>query len=75
MALPFLQEEKRSTPSIKGVRSPDSPTDDGLLSAAQDLLKAIENKDIKSLCDALDAFFEIRDAMPHYEGENLGEEE
>ena len=67
MPLPFLPEQKNATPSIRAVRTPDSPEHDGLLSAASDLLSAIEAKDLKKLCSALDAFFVIRDAMPHQE--------
>lgn len=72
MSLPFLPEHKNATPSIRAMRTPDDPSHDGLLSAASDLLSAIEAKDLKKLCSALDSFFVIRDAMPHqeYDGED-----
>lgn len=74
MPLPFLPEQKKmSTPAIP--RHSDDEHQAGLMSAASDLLSALESKNIKGITAALQAAFEIMDASPHVEGEHLGDEE
>lgn len=44
---------------------------DVLHSAAEDLLKAIESKNVKSVAEALRAAFELCDLEPHEEGPHV----
>jgi hypothetical protein len=44
--------------------------DRGLEAAAEDLIKAVETKDAKSVAEALENAFSILDAEPHEEGEH-----
>ncbi len=41
------------------------------LECASEVMKAIHSKDVKALCDALEAFFHCVDAEPHKEGEHI----
>jgi len=58
-------------------RTPDKPDenqdDTGIHACAQDLLSAIESKDVKGIADALKAAFEIADSAPHKEGPHTNE--
>jgi 2C-methyl-D-erythritol 2,4-cyclodiphosphate synthase len=49
--------------------------DASLHACAEDLLGAIEAKDVQGMTDALKAFFHIADAAPHEEGPHMSEEE
>lgn len=77
--LPFL----KSKPQVAGImtieRKPDesaeSQEDSGLMSAAKDLLSAIESKDHKAIAMAIKAAFTILDSEPHDEGEHTNENE
>jgi hypothetical protein len=50
------------------------PDGDSLHYAASDIMKAIHGKDVVALKDALHAFFQMADEMPHEEGEHISEE-
>lgn len=41
---------------------------EGLKAAAEDILAAVEKKDVSGLVSALEAFFYMCDEMPHEEG-------
>lgn len=73
--LPFLkkqQEGSLSMPAEPIKREPDEGSEyDMLESAAEDLISAIHSKDVKAVCSALKAAFEICDAQPHEEGEHI----
>ncbi len=50
--------------------------DPELKTAAEDVLRAIENKSVVDLANALEAIFHIADKEPHEEGEHIeGENE
>lgn len=80
--LPFLDQKKIGGLIIarKGksdihdaaaeVEHSEGGMDPALKEAAEDVLRAVEQKSVLDLAKALDAFFEIRDAMPHVEGEH-----
>lgn len=73
--LPFLKNKKEA--SVAGdddhvMRKPDQEAEyDSLHSAAEDLIKAIESKDIKSVAEALRAAFDLCDSEPHEEGPHV----
>ncbi len=75
--LPFLKnKEKQQSAVMVKQRAPDQPEQEDDKSAshmacAQDLLKAIESKDIKGIAEALQSAFEIMDSEPHVEGEHV----
>jgi hypothetical protein len=71
-------------PSLKGFGGPSKPPEpddetgedrEGMKAAFQDLLKAIESKDVEAGTEALENFFEICDSGPHEEGEHTEPEE
>lgn len=78
--LPFLRPEKMSSVIIAR-RTKDGIKDEheegehesGLMSAAEDLIKAVHSKDIKAVASALKSAFEISDSEPHVEGEHINE--
>jgi len=80
--LPFLRKrDEQSSPGlIVKNRTPDKNEEnqddshEGMHAAAQDLLSAIESKDVKSIAEALKAAFEIADSMPHSEGPHTNED-
>lgn len=81
--LPFLRP-KSQVGVIVAQRKPDGEKeekgmegqeDSGLMSAAEDLIRAIHAKDSSAVAEALRAAFELCDAEPHYEGEHLDSEE
>lgn len=49
--------------------------DEAMHACAEELLAAIEAKDVVGVADAMKAFFHIADAMPHEEGAHIAEEE
>jgi len=73
--LPFLKNNKEASisaeiPAIK--RESDDESDyDMLESAAEDLISAVHSKNIKAVCSALRAAFQIYDSEPHEEGEHI----
>jgi hypothetical protein len=72
--LPFLKDKEGSASvdvdPIK--RKPDEDQEyDMLESAAEDLISAIHSKDVKAVCSALRAAFELVDSQPHEEGEHI----
>ncbi len=73
--LPFLKQNKEASASMPTdpiKRSPDNEPDyDMLESAAEDLISAVHSKDVKAVCSALRAAFELCDAEPHEEGEHI----
>lgn len=82
MPLPFLKQ-KHQVGVIVSHRKPDGSNtashmegeeDQGLESAFDDLLRAINNKDSKAGAQVLKAIHEICDAYPHEEGEHTNEE-
>jgi hypothetical protein len=48
--------------------------DDGYVAVCAELLSALEAKDAKALNKALGAYFEMKEASPHEEGEHIEEE-
>lgn len=74
--LPFLkrnQEASSSAPVEHIQREPDEESDyDMLESAAEDLISAIHSKDVKAVCQALRAAFEMCESEPHSEGSDEG---
>jgi hypothetical protein len=44
-----------------------------IMACAEDLIRAVEAKDIKGVAGAMKAAFEYLDAQPHEEGEHLEE--
>jgi hypothetical protein len=82
MSLPFMRRRQES--GLSGItvkyRSPDDKTpqesdkdDSALESAAADLLRAIQQNDVKQIALAWKAGFEILDSMPHNEGPHTNE--
>lgn len=86
IVLPFLKNKKAAGLILSPVKPQGSPRPDGrfidiyseesnenngLVSCAQDLLKAIEMKDPKAMADAMKAAFQILDSEPHVEGPHL----
>lgn len=75
--LPFLRPRKQAgvqAPPTQVTRKPDGDLESdkdsenqGLMSAAQDLIQAIHSKDAKAVSAALKAAFEICESEPHYE--------
>lgn len=81
MSLPFLKDksERRSSQPIANLHyspptPPMPPQDEALMSAAADILDAVETRNLRNLTEALRAAFQIMDAEPHLEGEHLNEE-
>jgi hypothetical protein len=80
--LPFLKP-KTQTGLIISQRKPDGETEEkgmedqedmGLMSAAEDLIRAVHAKDAKAVASALRAAFEIVDSEAHVEGEHIDDE-
>lgn len=71
--LPFLklkQEGSSSAPVEHVRREPDDESDyDMLESAAEDLISAVHSKNVKAVCSALRAAFEMCESEPHEEAE------
>jgi phosphoribosyl-dephospho-CoA transferase len=68
--LPFLKKKQDpgvSTTLVMPAPGKESKDDNGLESAAQDILNAIQNSDIKGLAQALQAAFDIMESSPHDE--------
>lgn len=73
--LPFLKKHKAAGLIVEQ-RMPDKPSEiSEMETCAQDLLSAIEAKDIKGMASALQAAFELADSQPHQEGEHLDEQD
>lgn len=76
--LPFLkrsQEASSSGPVESVTREPDYEDDsefDSLEIAAQELLDAIDKKDVKAMATAIRAAIELCDSEPHTEGPHNG---
>jgi hypothetical protein len=72
--LPFLKNKHEGSISetpdaIKREHDEDSSEEyDMLESAAEDLISAVHSKDVKAVCSALRAAFEMLDMEPHQEG-------
>lgn len=81
--LPFLKKKQQAGIIVKerqpngsiehSMDKEESNEDQGLIAAAQDLINAINSKDAKAVSQALQAAFEICDALPHEEGEHINE--
>lgn len=79
--LPFLKKKneggvagiivKTRPPDEKSEQDQDDSKVDSIEYCAQDLLKAIESKDIKAIAEALRDVFDILDSQPHEEGEHI----
>ena len=74
--LPFLKRDKEASASMpvdSMKRKPDDDADayDVMHSAAQDMLNAIESKNVKALAEAIKAAFELMESEPHHEGEHI----
>ena len=80
MSIPFLKNRAKDAGLITQICAPDEKPeqeheeDHGLMSAASDILDAIETKDHKKLASAIRATFQICDSEPHEEGPHLEEE-
>jgi uncharacterized protein YukE len=73
--LPFLKREKEagvSGPVETITRKADEGSEeyDSMHAAAEDLIHALETKNVKNVAEALRAAFHIADAEPHIEGEH-----
>lgn len=77
--LPFLKKKeggnaglviKTRVPDEK-LQSDSSEESDLVKQCAQDLLKAIESKNVQGIADALYDAFSLMDSMPHEEGEHI----
>lgn len=70
--LPFLKHKQEGSMSEEDEpvkRTPDEESEyDMLESAAEDLISAVHSKDVKAVCSALRAAFEMLDSQPHEEG-------
>lgn len=70
--LPFLKNKHEASMSEKSEpvkRKPDDGSDyDMLESASEDLIHALHSKDVKAVCSALRAAFQMLDLEPHEEG-------
>lgn len=82
MNLPFLKNKQNVAGVIMTkVRSPDHPenkedeSNQGLLAASRDLIKAVQASDEKGVAQAIEAAFTILDSQPHEEGEHTNEDE
>lgn len=84
MSLPFLKPKavagviisrRKPDGATQSEESMEGETDQGLMSAAEDLIRAIHAKDGQAVTDALQAAFEIMESQPHEEGEHISEEE
>lgn len=75
--LPFLKAKPQAAGIAMIERKPDEPSheEDGIMSAARDLLQGIEMKDHKAIAAAMRAAFEILDSEPHVEGEHIESKE
>lgn len=66
--LPFMKSHKEasvSAPVDSVKRKPDTETDDEFSldsEAMREFLSAMEAKDLKAMCDAMDAYLEIRNS-------------
>jgi hypothetical protein len=80
--LPFMKPksvagliiQKRSADT--GLSAPESPEpeqDQGLSSAAEDLIRAVHAKDAQGVAAAIRAAFELLDSEPHEEGPHTNE--
>lgn len=82
MPLPFLKPRAvagviishRKPDGQKGDERAEGEEDQGILSAAEDLIRAIHSKDAQSVASALRAAFEICDSQPHEEGPHTNDE-
>lgn len=72
--LPFQSDRKEGGAVSMPIESQKLETQDEvdyLEYAAQDLLQALQSRDIKGIASALRAAFELCDMMPHEEGDHL----
>lgn len=76
--LPFMKKDKEASVSAvpsRIKREPDHEVDyDSLEAAAQDVLAALESKNVRDLAIAIRAAFEICDSEPHVEGPHIEED-
>jgi len=76
--LPFLQPKKIQS-VIMAARKPEGSIElqpeeaeaSDLEMAAEELIRAVHAKDVKAVTAAIQACFELCDAMPHVEGEHV----
>lgn len=70
--LPFLKHKQEGSMSEENdpiKRGSDDESEyDMLESAAEDLISAVHSKDVKAVCSALRAAFEMMESQPHEEG-------
>lgn len=80
--LPFLKNRRQTgiiishnTPN--GIQESHSEDDEkaGLHSASEDLIRAVHEKNVQGVSAAIEAAFDILDAMPHVEGEHVSPSE
>lgn len=70
--LPFLQDKAQVGVAVE--HRGEAPENHGLMSCADELLRAIEAKDRKGVMMALANAFDLLDSMPHEEGPHEGDE-
>jgi hypothetical protein len=82
MPLPFFKKDRRvgliveqRHPDGNLERKPDEEGDPALEACAEDLLRAMNTKDIKAIADALRAAFDVMESEPHEEAEHSEGEE
>lgn len=68
----YTRDLKQREPMVIKGDSMDEQNE-GLMSAAEDVLKAVHGADAGALMNALQAFFMICDAQPHEEGDHMSE--
>lgn len=77
--LPFLKNKnsgvaglivKSRVPDEKPESDESEDKDAAIHACAQDLISAIQVKDVKAVAEAIRSAFEILDSMPHFEGEH-----
>lgn len=79
MALPWMKRRSQQSGISIEYRKPDSSkqdsddNDSGLDMGAEDLIRAIEQKDKSKVKAAIRAMFEILDSEPHEEGPHTNE--
>lgn len=82
MSLPFLKKQSmagliishRKPDGSKEEEKTEGQEDQGLISCADDLIRAVHSKDSQAVSSALRAAFQILDSEPHNEGEHLNED-
>ncbi len=81
--LPFLKNKKRDAGISMTYRKRDEEPNErqqdevhpAVMAAAEDIMRAISQNDVKHLALAIQSAFQILDSMPHEEGEHTNDDE